>query len=402
VRLSGCSLMIPAEWRRCDRGGRLRSLIVTDSMIWNAETEYALAVASAEAAMGLDVTLAAPDGSAALAKAPTCVTLDVLPGASLARSPADLLAACRWVSAYTLDAPDTIVHSSRSSAHLAVALARAGSAKLVHLRGGAAKPSAGALNRYLYRRRTDAVIASSRRVESWVRERLGVPAGRIFRMYLPIDLNRFTFGVEATGADAQRVRHEFGIASDAPLVVNVARLAPIKGHEVLLDAWSHIAYRHPSALLLLVGEPWSGQPDGLRARASDLGVSASVRFTGRREDVPTLLAAADVCVCSSVGSEENSRAVSEYMAAGRAVVATRVGVIPELVVEGETGLLVAPSDARALADSLAGLLDDPARATAMGASGVERARELLSRESFAAGLAGVLSAVRAVNEGAPS
>jgi len=382
----------------------LRTLIATDSMIWNAETEYALAVASAEAAMGLDVTLAAPEGSAALAKAPKEVSIDVLPGASLARSPADLLAACRWISNHTLNAPDTIVHSSRSSAHLAVALARAGSTKLVHLRGGAAKPSAGALNRYLYRRCTDAVIASSGRIESWVRERLRVPDERVFRMYLPIDLDRFSAGAETAGAEASEVRaagvrREFGIASDAPLVVNVARLAPVKGHDLLIEAWSRVVGKHPSAVLLLVGEPWSGQPDGLKARAAALGISGSLRFAGRREDVPALLAAADVCVCSSIGSEENSRAVSEYMAAGRPVVATSVGVIPELVVEGATGLLVPTSDELALADSLARLIDDPPLAAEMGAAGVGRARELLSRQAFATGLAGVLSAVGATNEG---
>jgi len=284
----------------------LHTLIVTDSMIWNAETEYALAVAGAEAAMGFDVTVAAPRGSAALAKAPEGVAADVLPGALLSRSPADLLVACRWISSRTLDLPGAIVHSSRSSAHVAAALARAGSTRLVHLRGGAAPPSAAALNRYLYGRRTDAVIASSGRVESWVRERLGVLKERVFRIYLPIDIERFSAGGDAAG-----VRREFSIAVDAPLVVNVARLAPVKGHAVLLEAWSRIVSKYPSAVLMLVGEPWSGQPEGLSARAAELGIASSVRFAGRRNDIPAVLAAADVCVCSSVGSEENSRAVCE-------------------------------------------------------------------------------------------
>ncbi len=384
----------------------MRTLIVTDSMIWNAETEYALAVAGAEAAMGFDVALAAPDGSDALAKAPAGVATNVLPGASLARSPADLLAACRWISTYTSDAPGTVVHSSRSSAHTAVALARDASTKLIHLRGGAAQPSAGALNRYLYRRRTDAVIASSGRIETWVRGRLGVPGERVFRMYLPIDLDRFgrarAAGAGAAEAEAAEVRREFGVAPDAPLVVNVARLAPVKGHGVLLEAWSRVVREHPSAVLLLVGEPWSGQPEGLKARAEALGVSESVRFAGRRDDVPAILTAADVCVCSSIGSEENSRAVSEYMAAGRPVVATSVGVIPELVVEGGTGLLAAPSDVEALSESLKRLLGDPGRAAAMGVAGGARAQELLSQQAFAAGLADVLAAVGAVNGGARS
>ena len=88
------------------------------------------------------------------------------------------------------------------------------------------------------------------------------------------------------------------------------------------------------------------------------------------------------------------------MAAGCPVAATRVGVIPELVVDGETGLLVPPSDAEALAESIGELLAGAERAAAMGASGRRRARELFSRESFATGLARVLTAVGIEAEGA--
>lgn len=366
----------------------LGTLVVTDSAIWNAETEYALAVAAAEAAMGCDVTLAAPRESVALERAPGGIRVEELPGESLSRSPADLLAAGRWISGHLHETATAVVHSSRSTAHVVTALAKTPSAKLVHLRGGAAPPRPGAFNRLLYRRRTDAVVASSGRIEMWLRGRLGLPPDRVFRIYLPVDVERF-----AAGSDPSGVRSEFGITGEAPLVVNVARLAPVKGHGVLLEAWAQVARRQPSAVLLLVGEGWSGQPEALSSLARKLGIEARVRFAGRREDVPELLAAADVCVCSSIGSEENSRAVSEYMAAGRAVVATSVGVIPELVTEGETGLLVPPSDLNALAGALLELLDDSRRAGSMGDAGQKRARAICSRRAFAGRLVEVLAAV---------
>jgi len=90
------------------------------------------------------------------------------------------------------------------------------------------------------------------------------------------------------------------------------------------------------------------------------------------------------------------------MAAGRPVVATNVGVIPELVVDDETGLLVSPGDAGALAKGLEQLLGDRDRSTQMGASGAARARGLLSREAFASGLAGVLAVVCGADQGTRS
>lgn len=369
----------------------MRTIVVTDSMIWNAETEYALAVAATEAAMGFDVTVAAPQGSVALERAAEGVRAEALPGANLSSSPADLLAVCRRLATLARGDGGIIIHSSRSSAHVAAALARGPTAKLVHLRGGATPPKAGGLNRMLYRCRTDAVIASSERIASWVRSRLAMPDERVFRLHLPVDGARFSSQVFASSG--RGLRRDLAIDAGARLVVNVARLAPVKGHDVLLEAWAGVAGKHPDAVLVLVGEAWSGQPEGLALQAEELGISARVRFAGRREDVPSVLDEADVCVCSSVGSEENSRAVSEYMAAGRPVVATRVGVIPELVVDAETGHLVAPSNATALAEALDWMLAHPDRATAMGRLGRERAAGLFSRDAFAASLSRVLTSI---------
>jgi glycosyltransferase involved in cell wall biosynthesis len=143
-------------------------------------------------------------------------------------------------------------------------------------------------------------------------------------------------------------------------------------------------------VLVLVGEPWSGQPEGLAAQARRLGIERSVRFAGHRDDVRSLVAAATVCVVSSVGSEENSRAVGEYMAAGRPVVATSVGVIPELVLEGETGLVVPPGDAERLAKGMAALLADAGLAERMGRAGRVSAETRFSPAAFAEGLSDVL------------
>jgi glycosyltransferase involved in cell wall biosynthesis len=365
-----------------------RSLVITDARIWTAESEYAAAVAAAEARAGFDVAVAAPAGSDILEAVDGYAEAIALPGGEPSRSPADLLADVRFLSGLAGRSRFDVVHTSRSAAHLAGALAVGRRSPLVHLRGGASAPKRHAANRYLYRRLTSAVVASSSRVAKWVVDGLRVPAHRVHTILAPVDVSAF----RPTAPDPSLLA-ELGVGDRRPVVVNVARLAPVKGHAVLLEAFARVAARWPAAVLVLVGEPWSGQPEGLRRLASDLGIQGAVVFAGRRSDVPRFLGIADVCVSSSVGSEANSRAVSEYMASGRPVVATRVGVIPDLVDDGRTGVLVDPGDPRGLADGIARILSDPEGARAMGVRAREWAAGELSPGAFGDRLKGVLESV---------
>lgn len=364
------------------------ALVVTDSRVWTAETEYALSVAAAESSGGAEITVAAPaDGPVASAAAGR-FGFEALPGPEPARSPADFTADARFLARLVRDRGFDVVHSSRQTAHVLAALSVGGRAPLVHLRGGARAPSGRAGNRFLYNSMTDAVVVSSGRIERWVTERLRVPPSRVVRQHAPVGDG--WFGEAGKGAS---VRSELGAGEGDALVVCVGRLAPVKGQEILVDAMAAVMRELPGARLVLVGEPWSGQPEGLRARAEGLGIGASVFFTGRRDDVRSFVDAADVCVSASVGSEENSRAVGEYMARGRPVVATRVGVIPELVSDGTTGLLVEPGDAGAMASALLGLLNDAAARTKMGTAGRREAESSLSSGAFRRGIESVLERV---------
>lgn len=165
-------------------------------------------------------------------------------------------------------------------------------------------------------------------------------------------------------------RGELGLPS-GPLVVALGQLAPEKGHRHLLSAWVEVRKARPDAVLVLVGEgPLRAT---LEAQARGLGVADAVRFLGFRSPSGPYLGTADLVAQPSL-TEGMPNAVLEAMAWGRAVVATRAGGTPELVRDGETGLLVPPRDGPALAQAILHLLGDPARREAMGA----RARELAS------------------------
>jgi len=218
--------------------------------------------------------------------------------------------------------------------------------------------------RRLYRR-TDAVFAVSRQIEARCRE-LGLPPERVFWVPGAADLPRF-----GGAADGARIREEFKLG-DAPVIVSVARLAPNRGHELLVRGFARLLEELPAARLLLVGK---GETRArLEQFVTEQGLAGRVIFTGYRDrDLPAVLAAADCFALMGAGSDESCRAALEAMAAGRAVVARRVGALPETVVHGETGLLVDDERPESVEAALGGLLRDRARARAMGAAGQRRA-----------------------------
>jgi glycosyltransferase involved in cell wall biosynthesis len=200
----------------------------------------------------------------------------------------------------------------------------------------------------------------------------GGDARQVRVIYNGIDPAPFD-AVSDDSADAFRV--EVG-AAGAPLVGLFGRLAPWKGHLVLLDALVDLPGVHA---LLVGGALFEGDrqyPEVVRSRVSALGLEDRVHETGFRADVPVLMRACDVIVHASTAAEPFGRVIVEGMLAGRPVVATAAGGARELIEDGVTGVLVPPRDAPALAEALRGLLSDPARAQTMAEAGrrVARAR----------------------------
>jgi len=160
----------------------------------------------------------------------------------------------------------------------------------------------------------------------------------------------------------RRWRQRHGLEPEAIVLTHVGRFAPPKNHALLIEAFAQVRAHTPLYLLLVGGGELE---DAVRQQVAGLGLQERVRFLGVRADVPAILNASDLFVLSSRW-EGNPLSVMEAMAAGLPVVSTAVGGVPELVREGETGLLVPSGDAAALARALQALVDDPARREAMG------------------------------------
>ena len=222
----------------------------------------------------------------------------------------------------------------------------------------------GGLERRLYGR-TAAVFAVSRQIEARCRE-IGIPSARVVWTPGAADLPSFT-----PNADPTPIREEFKLG-DAPVVVSVSRLAANRGHELLLNGFRLLLATLPEARLLLVGK---GETRArLEQLVAEMGLGGQVIFTGYRDrDLPAVLAAADCFALMAAGSDDSCRAALEAMAAGRPVVARRVGALPETIADGETGLLIDEDRPEAVAAALASILRDRARAQAMGRAGRRRA-----------------------------
>ena len=209
---------------------------------------------------------------------------------------------------------------------------------------------------------TDRALAISDSVRDFAVARMGFAPGAVEVLTYPLPTHSFQ-PASAEAVAARRAAH--GIAPGDPVIGSVTRFYPAKGIRHLLDAFPAVLRAHPRAWLVLVGQ--GPQEAELRARCAELGIAERVVFAGFRRDAETYVGGFDVAAVPSI--EEGFGLVAlEALALGVPVVASRVGGLPDIVVDGKTGLLVEPADPDALAATLVRLLDDPGLRARLGAA----------------------------------
>ena len=174
------------------------------------------------------------------------------------------------------------------------------------------------------------------------------------------------------------VRARWGLEDDAPVIGCVARLVSVKGHQYLLEAARTVLNEVPNARFLIVGDgPLRAE---LEQMAEELGIQHRVVFTGfLRDEIPSLYASMDLLAFPST-YEPFGNVSMEAMSFKMPVVASDTGGIPEVVLDGETGLLVPPRDPDSLAKALLTLLKDKSLSQRMGAAGYKRVRGYFTRD----------------------
>jgi glycosyltransferase involved in cell wall biosynthesis len=232
-------------------------------------------------------------------------------------------------------------------------------------------------------RLADRLLVNADAVRDWLMRR-GFPADSIRVIPNGIDLARFP-GTRGSG----RLHHELGLPPGTPIVAVLSRLSRVKGLEDFVEAAASIARRRPEVRFVLTGEGQrleGGQAvadpsyrETLAAAARRAGLGGRLVFLGNRADVPEILPDVAVSVLPSL-TEGLSNSLLESLAAGRAMVATRVGGTPEVVEDGVTGMLVSPRDPASLARAIERLLDDADLRFRLGAAGRRRVLGRFSME----------------------
>lgn len=231
-----------------------------------------------------------------------------------------------------------------------------------HIRGNS-------FSRWKYRQ-VDGFLAASDAIRAMLIED-GIPRERTYTVHEGIDIDRV-----ASIAPAN-VRAEFWMPTHAPVVGNIGALVPHKGQRYLIDAVPITLREFPDARIVIIGE--GELRPMLEHQIRELHLEKHVILTGFRTDVITLLKGFDLFVMSSV-TEGLGTSLLDAMAAARPIVATTAGGIPEVVVDGETGLLVPPRDSHRIAEAIGALLRNPAERERMGRAGLARVRERFSAE----------------------
>ncbi len=213
----------------------------------------------------------------------------------------------------------------------------------------------------LYRlgaRWANGLIAVAPEVKTSILATMPLPAEKIVVINNGVDAGRYRAAVDRTA-----MRRGLGLEEGDRAIVVVATLKEQKGHRYLIDAAAALAEQFPAARFLFAGDGELRQD--LTDRIAARGLEQRVHLLGTRQDVPALLAAADLFVLPSLW-EGLSMALVEAMASALPIVATEVSGTRQVLTHGETGLLVPPGDSEALARAIAAMLADPARAAAMG------------------------------------
>jgi glycosyltransferase involved in cell wall biosynthesis len=352
---------------------------------WSSDAYWAARISAELERAGRRVTLVCKRGSDARvivrareAGVDRIATLAFSSGIRPARDAADVRTMLRWWPEHD------VVHVHRGKEHWLAAAVNGLSRSprpLVRTRHIVQPVRAHALNRWLYGRATACVVTVTHAIgRQYVASGL-VPPDRIVALPGGVDVERFHPGISG-----RAFRSRLGVAGDVVLVGVLAGLRVMKGHAVVVDAVRRLARAGRRVHVAFVGSGPHEAP--IRRAIREAGVDERVSLTGFVPDPPAAIAALDIALYVPLESEGMSRTLFEYLAMGKPVVASRVGVVPE-VLDASTALQVPAGEAAPLADAVERLAEDGGLRARLGAAASALARERLSGAAVARALSTV-------------
>jgi len=352
------------------------------SLGWGGQEIRILNEAAGLMARGHHVTLLCPP-QAAIFEAAHRRGVPAVPLPFKRKSAHSLLAVRHWLQAHQPDVINT--HSSTDSWLVALANALPGlRVPVVRTRHISTPVKADPLSRWLYGKAACRIVTTGESIRQDLLRHLRLSSEHIVSIPTGVDLDRFD---RRRTLECNTVRRQLGIPAEKKVIGIVATLRSWKGHDYLLDALPAVFAAVPDAHLVIVGD--GPRRQHIEQRIRSLPQPERVSLLGQREDVADLLGAMDLFVLPSYGNEGVPQALMQAMAMGLAVVSTPVGAIEELVQDNETGCLVPPRNADALANGIIRLLRNPVLRHALGLAGRSAVAARFSQETMLDGMEAV-------------
>ena len=362
------------------------SLHIDTARTWRGGQNQVLLTVNGLRELGHRAALVAhPDGELRRRAAEGMELIDLAP-----RTEMDLSAAWRLARVVKQLGPD-VIHAHDAHGIAMASLALSIGASSMQGRSAPALVAARRLDFHLRRnsfsrwkhRQVDCYIAASEAIRQMLIAD-GVPADRTVTVHDGIDVDH------VVAAPPVNVHEAFWLPHQAPVVGNVAALVPHKGQRHLIEAAHLVVREMPDARFVILGEGELREP--LERQVREYHLEKHVLLPGFRTDVLGCIKGFDLFVLSSV-TEGLGSSLLDAMACSRAIAATSAGGIPEVVVDGENGLLVPPRDHAALAGAIVRLLNDQPLRRQMGEAGLARVRSRFTVERMVAGTADVYERV---------
>ena len=261
-----------------------------------------------------------------------------------------------------------ILHVHRGKEHWLAALANRAShlrRPLVRTRHIVQPVRPHALNRWLYGRATDRIVTVTEAIRRQLVAGGLATEDRVVTMPGGVDIDRFRPDVRPVRDSG--IRATLGLPRDVPIIGLVSGFRVMKGQQTVVEAAARLAAEGHRFHVLLIGEgPFAAR---VRAQVEAAGLRDRISILGFVDDLPATMAALDIALYSALESDGMSRVLFEYLASGVPVVASRVGVVPEILEDGRTALLVPAGEPGPLAEAVARLMADPARRREIGSAG---------------------------------
>ncbi len=373
------------------RGGSMRVVLITDADVLAGTEQHMLELGGGLSRRGMTVAVACPPGSP-LAERAAAAGLGVHP---IARRRFATLGAALALRRLLVDGSADVLHAHNGRALFAaaVAVALAGRGRCVatqhflspsHARRRGVRAIASACIHRFMAGRTHRIIAISSSARDAMMARKAPGSCKV--VVVP---NGIAPPPAAAATSGDAVRAELGLRPDQRVILCAARLEPEKGIPTLIAAMADVHASYPDAVCLLAGEGTLASE--LQRQITSAGLADAVRLIGFRTDVPSLMVAADLFVLPAP-AEPFGLVLLEAMAAARPVVAVAVGGPVEIVVDGQTGLLVPPGDPPAMSAAIQQFLGDDALRHRAGDAGQSRWGERFTVERMSASVAAAYAA----------